>query len=432
MSEEIFVNTGTSFQQPYIARQPASGRTPAIGTVEARTPTNVQTPFTYSNRTPFTYRNPVSGQQPYIAQGRQPGEYARQGQTPFTYARQAQTPATYQARQPGTYARQGQTPLTYQHRTPSTYTRQGQLPSTYQARQPSTYTHVNVNYQTPFTYSARQPSTYTNANVSYQTPFTYSARQPSTYTNANVSYQTPFTYNARSPFTYSSTQNVQIPFAWGSLSGTVDIDVDIQNAQSLAAGDGWSFASTNFTVLSSGASGGTIQVSSHSADDDDFYSSDTATPTRNLTYTGGLDSLEGRFVYTGANFDTAVNGGTASVAMIWHKTTKISLPSTVPHDENGMTIANGSVVHGITTEFSSSTGNSGWVALGRNAFTNTGDCSMILSVACNSGGNVNDYGDGRIDGTWKLELRANGNSSAFTVWNKSANILAERFVDTSS
>jgi hypothetical protein len=195
MSEEIFVNTGTSFQQPYIARQPASGRTPAIGTVEARTPTNVQTPFTYSNRTPFTYRSPVSAQQPYIAQGRQPGTYARQGQTPLTYARQAQTPATYQARQPGTYARQGQTPLTYQHRTPSTYTRQGQLPSAYQARQPSTYTHANVSYQTPFTY-ARQGRTpfiggaIRNEQVPYianaRVPFTYSARTPYIYTQADT------------------------------------------------------------------------------------------------------------------------------------------------------------------------------------------------------------------------------------------------------
>ena len=416
MSEEIFVNTGTSFQQPYIARQPASGRTPAIGTVEARTPTNVQTPFTYSNRTPFTYRSPVSAQQPYIAQGRQPGTYARQGQTPFTYARQAQTPATYQARQPGTYATQGQTPLTYQHRTPSTYTRQGQLPSTYQARQPSTYTH---------------------ANVSYQTPFTYQARQPSTYTNANVSYQTPFTYNARSPFTYSSSQNVQISFAWGSLSGTVDIDVDIQNNQDLNPGDGWSFASTNFTVLSSGAAGGTIQVSSLSADDSDNFASQTATTSRNLTYTGGLDSLEGRFVYTNANFNTEVVGGDASVAMIWHKTTKMtanaqSYISNVPHNDSGMTIANGSVVHGITTEFSSSTSDSGWVSLGRNAFTNTGDCSMILSAACYSGGLDNDYGDALINGTWKLELRANGNSSAFTVWNKTVNIKANRFRDPPS
>ena len=192
MSEEIFVNTGTSFQQPYIARQPASGRTPAIGTVEARTPTNVQTPFTYSNRTPFTYRSPVSAQQPYIAQGRQPGTYARQGQTPLTYARQAQTPATYQARQPGTYARQGQTPLTYQHRTPSTYTRQGQLPSTYQARQPSTYTNVNVPYRAPFTYQATG-----------QQPFTYTAQQPFTY-----SAQQPFTYSARSPFISTTSQTI--------------------------------------------------------------------------------------------------------------------------------------------------------------------------------------------------------------------------------
>jgi hypothetical protein len=398
MSEEIFVNTGTSFQQPYIARQPASGRTPAIGTVEARTPTNVQTPFTYSNRTPFTYRSPVSAQQPYIAQGRQPGTYARQGQTPLTYRNpvNGQQPYIANGQQPGTYARQGQTPFTY--------------------RNP-------VNGQTPYIANGQQPGTYARQG---QTPYPYIANS-----------QTPYIANSQTPFTYSSSQNVQIPFAWGSLSGTVDIDVDIQNDQDLNPGDGWSFASTNFTVLSSGAAGGTIQVSSLSADDSYNFASQTATTSRNLTYTGGLDSLEGRFVYTNANFNTEIRGGDASVAMIWHKTTKMtanaqSYISNVPHNDSGMTIANGSVVHGITTEFSSSTSDSGWVSLGRNAFTNTGDCSMILSAACYSGGLVDDYGDALINGTWKLELRANGNSSAFTVWNKTVNIKAFRFQDASS
>jgi hypothetical protein len=177
MSEEIFVNTGTSFQQPYIARQPASGRTPAIGTVEARTPTNVQTPFTYSNRTPFTYRNPVNGQQPYIAQGRQPGTYARQGQTPITYRNpvNGQQPYIAQGRQPGTYARQGQTPFTY--------------------RNP-------VNGQTPYIANGQQPGTYARQG---QTPYPYIANSQTPYI-ANS--QTPFTYSARSPFISTTSQTI--------------------------------------------------------------------------------------------------------------------------------------------------------------------------------------------------------------------------------
>ena len=166
MSEEIFVNTGTSFQQPYIARQPAIGTAPAIGTVPARTPTIVQTPFTYSNRTPFTYQASRNAQTPYIAAAQQPYPYIASNQTPYIASAQQPYPYIAQARQPNIY----------QHRTPSTYT------------------NANVNYQTPFTYQARQPSTYTNANVSYQTPFTYQATGRS-----------PFTYSARQPFTYQAT-----------------------------------------------------------------------------------------------------------------------------------------------------------------------------------------------------------------------------------
>ena len=62
---------------------------------------NGQQPYIANARQPSTYRNPVNGQQPYIANARQPATYARQGRTPFTY----------QNRQPSTYARQGRTPV---------------------------------------------------------------------------------------------------------------------------------------------------------------------------------------------------------------------------------------------------------------------------------------------------------------------------------
>ena len=43
MSEEIYLNTGTSFQQPYIARVPANAQTPATGRTPARQPLSGRT-----------------------------------------------------------------------------------------------------------------------------------------------------------------------------------------------------------------------------------------------------------------------------------------------------------------------------------------------------------------------------------------------------
>jgi len=174
MSKEIYINTGTSFQQQYIARQPAIGTAPVTAQYDAQGNANSQSPFTYSHRNPFTYRNPVNSQTPYIANKQNPYPYIANSQTPYIANRQqpypypasaqqtypyianaqqpypyiasARQPGTYQARQPGTYARQGRTPFTYQHRTPSTY--QSRSPFTYNARQPA-----NATGQTPYIYT---------------------------------------------------------------------------------------------------------------------------------------------------------------------------------------------------------------------------------------------------------------------------------------
>ena len=208
MSEEIFVNTGTSFQQPYIARQPTIGTAPTIGTVPARQPADTQTPFTYQNRSPFTYRNPVSNQTPFTYQNRTPTTYERQGQTPFTYDN----------RQPGTYERQGQTPFTYQNRTSTTYARQGQTPFTYQARTPSIYQHVTTQ-QTPFIGQARQPNIYQHV-TSQQTPFIGQARQPNIYQHV-TSQQTPFIGQARQPAIYQHVTTQQTPFTFQQRSPSI-------------------------------------------------------------------------------------------------------------------------------------------------------------------------------------------------------------------
>ena len=171
MSEEIFVNTGTSFQQPYIARQPAIGTAPAIGTVPARTPTNVQTPFTYSNRSPFTYQANRNAQSPYIANAQQPYPYIASNQTPYIASAQQPYPYIANARQPYPYIANARQPNIYQHVTNQ------QTPYIANARQPNIYQHV-TNQQTPFIGQARQPNIYQHVTTQ-QTPFTFQQRSPS-------------------------------------------------------------------------------------------------------------------------------------------------------------------------------------------------------------------------------------------------------------
>jgi len=201
---DIYVNTGTTFQQPYNARQPAIGRVPANSQLTARQPVNAQTPFTYQNRSPFTYRNPVSGQQPYIANAQQSYPYIANAQQP--YIANSQTPFTYQNRQPAItqqpyianaqqpYIANGQNPFTYQNRYPADaqtpYIANARQPATYQARSPFTYRHPYIaNAQQPYIANARQPSI---ANA--QTPFIYQA----TY-QAQGNYRVPFTYQVSVP-----------------------------------------------------------------------------------------------------------------------------------------------------------------------------------------------------------------------------------------
>ena len=50
MSDEIYVNIGTSFQQPYQGQGLAQGRTPVIAQYIARQPANAQTPIQKRHR----------------------------------------------------------------------------------------------------------------------------------------------------------------------------------------------------------------------------------------------------------------------------------------------------------------------------------------------------------------------------------------------
>ena len=159
MADEIYINIGSTIQQPYQGQAIATGTAPIIRQRIARQPANQQVPFTYSNRSPFTY------------------------------------------------ARQGRTPAPYNHQVPATYVGQGRQPSTYVNQQPSTY-RTPVNGQQPYIANARQPSTYQNQ---IQTPYIANARQPSIYNlQGNIPYQNPVI--AQQP--YQNQVNKQIPFTY--------------------------------------------------------------------------------------------------------------------------------------------------------------------------------------------------------------------------
>ena len=236
MSDEIYVNIGTSFQQPYQGQGLAQGRTPVIAQYIARKPANAQTPFTYQNRQPASARQPSSAQTPYIANrqtpsivqatanypyiasaqqsypyianaqtttqntGRTPVIYQATGRTPFTYARQGQTPYSATGRLPSTYARQGQTPYSFQQSYQQTYETQGTQPYTFNdtGRQPTIYQAQGTqpysyqqNYQTPSIYTAQVS---TNSQATYQHPTTYQHQAQIAYqhpTSSQSVFQTP-------------------------------------------------------------------------------------------------------------------------------------------------------------------------------------------------------------------------------------------------
>ena len=182
MSEEIYINNGTSFQQPYIARNTVNSQTPVIGQTPSQQPTVGRSPFTYQERAPATYRNPVNYRIPYIANatGTTPviansqSPYIANAQQPARAAVGYRVPFTYQNRQPATYRHTGRTPFTYQARQPSTYQAQGRSPYPYiaSARASATYP-ANAQQPYPYIASAQQP-----ARAIGRTPFTYQHQQP--------------------------------------------------------------------------------------------------------------------------------------------------------------------------------------------------------------------------------------------------------------
>ena len=111
MSDEIYINTGTSFQQQYTARQPAIGTAPTIENKDAQGNTNVQTPFTFQARSPVIYQSTVNVQTPYQANSQSPADFSANAQSQLSV--NAQTPFPYIANKQVTYQHQADTQTTY-------------------------------------------------------------------------------------------------------------------------------------------------------------------------------------------------------------------------------------------------------------------------------------------------------------------------------
>ena len=226
MADEIYINTGSTFQQPYQGQVPANGQEPNIRSIAGTYPANAQSPFTYQNRTPFTYQDQKPARQPVIYDHRSPFTYERQGRSPFTYQHpyiaDARQPNIYQVQSPFTYNRQGQSPFTYQYMSPFTYQFQANIQQPNIRQQD--YNDVNVSKQSPFTYDARGPYQEPhigNRQVSVQGPYIGSSQEPNSWYEPELF----STMNYRSP----STTQVQGPYITPQTYGFQANAVNVQN-----------------------------------------------------------------------------------------------------------------------------------------------------------------------------------------------------------
>jgi hypothetical protein len=215
MSDEIYINIGSTIQQPYQGQTPASAQSNETKQVVKRTPASSQTSYRSPSQTPSTYRSPVSGQQPLTNVAKQ---------SPFTYQAQSQSPFTYQ--------------VTYQHPAIYSYRQPSSTQSPYIA---SAQTNIeNVNLQSPFTtpisnVNARQPVIY-----QYRSPFPYSYQQP---LRQPVSARNPFTYQNVGPVSRQMFSVARSPYIyWYQIQQAKVVDPEFVDFYQGPQGDGYDVA----------------------------------------------------------------------------------------------------------------------------------------------------------------------------------------------
>lgn len=218
MADEIYINHGTTFQQPYQGQRPVNVDNPFNRQTTVQATRQTQQPYTFNDNQPYTYSVPVNAQNPFIRQQPFPFTSQATGQTPFTYQFQSPSPyianadatTTYQAQQPVTYQNQAQ--VSYQAQQPVTY--QAQQPTTYQAQQPTTYQHQN-----PSPYIANQTYSATgNYNITFSHNNTFVLYNGNTYGNDAYT-GCPEIFASKTSSSYAPSAYLDLDFILGYSRG---------------------------------------------------------------------------------------------------------------------------------------------------------------------------------------------------------------------
>jgi hypothetical protein len=225
MADDIYINTGSEFQQPYQGQVIAQGQQPVSRQKAVPSVRNRQSPFTADARNPFTFQNIVEGRAPNIRDARQPFTYQRTGQTPVIY----QHPTTYPTQTTVIYNAQEDNSKNNQQ--PYPYIAAGQEPNIRASQEPNIRGRQNpypypASTQTAIPNSNLQQPNSRNRQTSYQYPATYPTigRQPTTYDHRSpFTYQatgrTPDTYAYRSPYIYEHQQPSPVSYQQPGASG---------------------------------------------------------------------------------------------------------------------------------------------------------------------------------------------------------------------
>jgi len=249
MADEIFVNTGTTFQQPFNQRSPSIVQTTTTAQRVAQVATNTQQPYPYIANTTIAYPYIANAQTSYTANAQQPYPYTANSQT--SYTADAQQPYPYTANSQTSYTANAQQPYPYIANTTITYPyiANGQTTYTADAQQPYPYI---ANSQTSYTADAQQPYPYT---ANSQTPYPANAQQPYPYTaNAQQAYpytansQTPYIANAQQPYPYIATsQTPYIASGQQPANSSTNTTINITETESWASGNAFYYTTDNKT-----------------------------------------------------------------------------------------------------------------------------------------------------------------------------------------
>lgn len=116
MADEIYINIGSSFQQPYQGQTPTQAQSAEVKQIVKQQPASSQTLYQSPSQTPTTYRVPVNAQTDVDA--RQPNPFTYDAQAQIDYQSPFRSPSITQveAQQPSPYIAQSefQSPFTYQ------------------------------------------------------------------------------------------------------------------------------------------------------------------------------------------------------------------------------------------------------------------------------------------------------------------------------